>query len=138
MPIKPGALPPLRTLKYRRRYCAQLEEFMGRGYSFTAFAGEIGTSRANLLRWCEAHSPFAKAFERGHARRIRLLEERLLAADGTKAFGVHMRALTTEAPGEWPKALCTKPQAKPASRGGPMVDTSLDIPDNGRDAGDVH
>ena len=137
MPIKTGAPASLRALQYRRRYCVQLEEFMGRGYSFTAFAGEIGTSRANLLRWCEEHSPFAKAFERGQARRVRLLEERLLAADGTKAFGLHMRSLKTAAPDEWPKAPRTKPQAKLALHDGPEVETGLDLPDNGRDLKDA-
>ncbi|WP_174301794.1 hypothetical protein [Caulobacter sp. S45] len=149
MPIKTGAPASLRALQYRRRYCVQLEEFMGRGYSFTAFAGEIGTSRANLLRWCEEHSPFAKALERGQARRVRLLEERLLAADGRETRGAQaqtLKAAEREDRGARPASagparaglaraglarIAPRTSARPRARTADAV--SFEPPDNGRD-----
>ena len=136
MPTKPGVAHP-GTLKYAARYCAEVVEFMGRGYSLTAFAGEIGTTRANLLKWCDKHAPFAAAVERAQARRARLLEDRLLAARGSGAFGAHMQALKTAAPDEWPGASAAR--AKSACRDKPAAaEANLDLPDNGRDADDVH
>ncbi len=133
MPIKLGARPPVQ-LPYEPRYCVEVVEFMGRGYSLTAFAGEIGTSRAELLKWCDKHGPFAAAVERAQARRARLLEDRLLAARGSSAFGAHMQALKTAAPDEWPdKAAAGTPRDKP-SRGKPAAEAGLDLPDNGRDS----
>ena len=138
MPIKPGVRPPS-LLPYEPRYCLEVVEFMGRGYSLTAFAGEIGTSRAELLKWCEKHGPFAAAVERAQARRARLLEDRLLSARGSGAFGAHMQALKTAAPDEWPdKAASRVSRGGTASRGRPAAEASLDIPDNGRDTDNVH
>ncbi len=137
MPIKPGARPPP-ALQYEPRHCLEVVEFMGRGYSLTAFAGEIGASRAELLKWCEKHPPFAVAVERAQARRARMLEDRLLCARGSSAFVAHMQALRTAAPDEWPNAPAAgKGQAKPAARRTPAVEVGLDIPDNGRGADDV-
>ncbi len=116
---------------YKPRFCAEVVAFMGRGYSLTAFAGEIGVSRATLLRWGEKHSPFARAMERAQARRARLLEDRLLSAKGA-AFGAHMQALKTAAPDEWP-ARSARPVA--AAPRGPASKISADValPDNGRE-----
>lgn len=120
---RPSATPP----PYRDAYCARVVEFMGQGYSLTAFAGEIGASRADLERWREAHTPFAAAVARGQARRARVLEDRLLAAKGSGAFGAHMEALKTAAPDEW---TGKGPRAKP--RQAPPPAAALDLPDNGR------
>jgi hypothetical protein len=113
---------------YAPRYCAEVVEFMGRGYSLTAFAGEIGVSRATLDRWAEKHAPFAVAMERGHARRARVLEDRLLGADGKEAFGLHMEALKTAAPQDWRREAGEKP--KPPAVAAPLA--QLALPDNGR------
>ena len=116
--------------RYRARYCEQLVEFMGRGYSLTAFAGEIGVTRATLDAWRRTHATFALAVERGQARRARVLEDHLLAAKGATAFGAHMEALKTAAPDDWRGEGSAKP--KPPARVAPGV--RLDLPDNGRDA----
>ena len=138
MPRK-GVAKGRRELRFELRYCELLVEFMGRGYSLTAFAGEIGTSRAKLTRWSREHAAFAKAVECGQARRARLLEERLLGTDATKAFGVNMQALKTAAPDEWPsKATTGVTRGGPTCRSRPAAEANLDLPDNGRDVDDVH
>ena len=116
---------------YAPRFCAEVVEFMARGYSLTAFAGEIGVSRAKLLKWCEKHTRFAEAVECAQAKRARLLEDRLLAAKGAGAFGAHMQALKTAAPAEWP-AQPARPAARPKASAG-MTEVDVDLPDNGRE-----
>jgi hypothetical protein len=62
-----GAAPRLQG--YKARYCADVVAFMAKGYSLTAFAGEIGETRTNLMKWCARHPNFAEAVERAQARR---------------------------------------------------------------------
>jgi hypothetical protein len=113
---------------FRLPYCDQLVEFMGRGYSLTAFAGEIGVSRATLDRWVADHPTFARAVERGKARRARVLEDKLLAAPGRAAFDLHMDALKGAAPEDWPQE--GRGKAKLPARAAPS--SRLTLPDNGR------
>jgi hypothetical protein len=127
------ARPPRKSLtpQYRDAYCTRVIDVMGQGYSLTAFAGEIGASRADLERWCAKHSRFAQAVERGQARRARVLEDRLLAARGGGAFGAHMEALKTAAPQEWSAngyACKPPPRAADEALGG-----GVDLPNNGRE-----
>ena len=131
MPTKPAAS-GLSELKYELRYCEQLVAFMSRGYSLTAFAGEIGTSRATLMRWCKDHPPFARAVERGQACRARLLEERLLGAGGSKA--ADMQALKAAAPDDW-SASPVRASARKATRLNlaKAEGVTIEVPDNGRD-----
>ncbi len=129
------------SLEYRIGYCVQVTEFLGRGYSLSAFAGEIGTTRANLLDWCVEHSPFADAVARGQARRARLLEESLSKADPSGRAAL-LRALKDAAPEDWaprrrgggvPKPAPPPPRrakSAPEERGEPTAFVAL--PDNGR------
>lgn len=147
--IKASVIKASGVLKYEPRFCDEIMEFMGRGYSLTAFAGEIGASRATLLKWCEKHPLFAEAVACAQARRARVLEDRLLAASGAAAFGAHMQALKTAAPDEWAGRSSTGGSStggastraaadRHPGRGRPSAEASLDIPDNGRDPDDVH
>ncbi len=129
------------VLDYRADYCAQVTAFLARGYSLSAFAGEIGTTRANLLDWCAGHSPFADAVARGQARRARLLEESLSKADASGRAAL-LRALKDAAPEDWaPRTRPGRvpepapppprhPKASPEDRGEPTGFVAL--PDNGR------
>jgi hypothetical protein len=114
---------------WKPEYTAQVVEFMGRGYSLTAFAGEIGVSRATLDGWIAKRPTFAKAVERGQARRARLLEDRLLTAPGRAAFDLHMAALKGAAPDDWRGEGGAKPKSAARS---PAPLARLDLPDNGR------
>ena len=121
-----GSIRGLRTPVYKARYCLDVIDFMGRGYSLTAFAGEIGVSRAVLDRWAETHPPFATAVERAEARRARVLEGRLLHTKGGGAVSLHRDALKAAAP----KHVRRDGQGKferrrPAAR--------PELPDNGRE-----
>ena len=129
-----GVGKPPREVRFALRYCELLVEFMGRGYSLTAFAGEIGTSRAKLMRWSKDHPAFARAVACGQARRARLLEERLLGtAATTKAFEVNVQALKTAAPDEWPAPSVKAPDRKAARLSVAKAESvNFEVPDNGR------
>jgi hypothetical protein len=58
-----------RPSDYEPAYCGQLEEFMGQGFSATAFAGHIGVSRATIDNWTKAHPEFLGALSRAKAKR---------------------------------------------------------------------
>ncbi len=126
MPNAPRAPRRVIFFKYEPRYCVEVVEFMGRGYSLTAFAGEIGASRADLERWREDHPPFAAAVERAQARRARLLEDRMLASKDAKALSAQLDALKAAAPEEWSGAEAPPPQRGKSPR------PAVDLPDNGR------
>ena len=127
MPTPPGVKHP-GTLKYSARYCVEVVAFMARGYSLTAFAGEIGTTRANLLKWCDKHPPFAAAVERAQARRARLLEDRLLATDGAGVAAARVQALKSAAPEDW----SAERRARPAAPAKKAAERPVTLPDNGR------
>jgi hypothetical protein len=123
-----GAKAPYATSGFKPEFSEQVVEFMGRGYSLTAFAGEIGVSRATLDKWIAERVTFAQAVERGHARRARVLEDRLLSAQGKEAFGLHMEALKGAAPRDWRRGAEDKPT--PPAAAAPLAQVAL--PDNGR------
>lgn len=54
-----------RPSKYLPIYCEQLVEHMRGGLSFESFAGVIGTCRATLYQWEEAHREFSDAKKHG-------------------------------------------------------------------------
>lgn len=59
-----------RPTKYVPAYCDELIAFMSEGYSLTAFAGQIGVSRATLNLWMAANPEFMEAVSRGKAARL--------------------------------------------------------------------
>jgi hypothetical protein len=63
-------MPAGRPSDYDPAYCDELEAFMARGYSFTAFAGSIGVCRATLDNWAAAHPEFLGARNRAKAKRL--------------------------------------------------------------------
>jgi hypothetical protein len=127
MPARKAAAPPG---VYDMRYNDEVVAFMGRGYSLTAFAGEIGVSRSTLDHWVADHPTFARAVERGQARRARVLEDRLLAASDRTAFGLHMEALKTAAPDDWRGA--GRPGKAPRTASPAPTVEAVELPDNGR------
>ena len=46
---------------YKPEYCEQLIAFMGKGYSFEAFAGKIGVCKQTLYSWAEKNPEFLDA-----------------------------------------------------------------------------
>ena len=50
-----------RPTKFKPEYCEAIVEFMGQGYSKTAFAGSIGVSRDTILEWAKGYPEFSGA-----------------------------------------------------------------------------
>lgn len=95
-PRKPG-----RPSDYDPSYCDGVVEFMGQGYSLTAYAGSIGVHRDTLHEWTSAHPEFSDAVKRGKAARTMKLECGLLAGETGPRVTAHIFALKNAAPEEW-------------------------------------
>jgi hypothetical protein len=94
-------MPAGRPTKYEPRFCGELIEFMGQGYSLTAFAGEIGVARSTINEWMAEHPEFSEATRVGQAKRTKALETTLLAGEsGPKVTG-HIFALKNADPEGW-------------------------------------
>lgn len=90
-----------RPTKYEPRFCDDLIECMGRGFSLTAFAGEISVSRATINNWMAEFPEFLEATRVGQAKRTRKLEGTLLDGEtGPKVTG-HIFALKNADPEGW-------------------------------------
>ena len=116
-----------RAVKYVPDLCRQVVDYMGQGYSLTAFAGEIGVSRAKLDEWTLSHPLFAEAVARGRAARTRALEAGLLAAETGAKVSAHRLALRTVQSDDWRDRPEPERHVRPTA---PIA--GLDLPDNGR------
>lgn len=90
-----------RPTKYLPEFCEQCIEFMGLGYSLTAFAGKIGVSRATVTTWLKEWPEFGEAAAIGQASRTMKLEETLLAGESGPKVQGHIFALKNAAPDDW-------------------------------------
>lgn len=90
-----------RPSSYKPEYCEAVVDCMKRGFSLTAFAGEIGVARSTVHEWMAAHPEFSDAVKRGQAARVRFLEERLLNGDTGPRVTSHIFALKNADPEEW-------------------------------------
>ena len=90
-----------RPSEYKAEYCKRVVDYMGQGYSLTAFAGEIGQSRETLYRWMSTHSDFSDAVTRARNARVNGLEKRLLNIKNGGEAAVLIFALKNADPEEW-------------------------------------
>ena len=90
-----------RPSEYKTEYCKRVIDYMGQGYSLTAFAGEIGQSRETLYRWMSMHSDFSDAVTRARNARVNGLEKRLLNIKNGGEAAVSIFALKNADPEEW-------------------------------------
>lgn len=90
-----------RPTSYQPEFAGLVIQFMSRGYSLTAFAGEIGVSRDTVYEWEKAHAEFSDAIKRARAKRVAALEDRLLIGAGDT--GATIFALKNACPDEWRK-----------------------------------
>jgi transposase len=74
---------------------------MSRGFSLTAFAGEIGKDRTTVYEWMARHREFALAVSRGRAGRTNWLEGKLLRSRKGAETTAAIFALKNAAPDEW-------------------------------------
>ncbi len=70
-------MPAGRPTKYDPDYCRQCVEAGQDGYSLTAFAGMIGTSRSTISKWADEHPEFSEAVHEAKAARAIWWEDRL-------------------------------------------------------------
>lgn len=90
-----------RPTKYEPEFCQRCIDFMGLGYSLTAFAGELGVARHTINDWMAAHPEFLQATRIGQATRTKSLEATLIAGEtGPKVTG-HIFALKNADPEGW-------------------------------------
>lgn len=54
-----------RPTTYKDSYCRELIDFMSKGYSYRAFAGEIGVHFDTLYTWERRYPEFSDAKKRG-------------------------------------------------------------------------
>lgn len=94
--------------EYRPAYCARIIAFMTEGYSFSAFAGEVGVSIWTLQEWRNRFPDFREAAERGKAARLKTWESKAMDfAFGRTEKGnaaVLLRGLAKASPEEWQEA----------------------------------
>ncbi|QOZ68869.1 hypothetical protein [Bradyrhizobium arachidis] len=90
-----------RPSQYKPEYCEVVIEFMGQGYSLTAFAGHIRQSKDAVYDWIRAHADFSHAVSRARAARIAALEAKLLRARKGAETSAAVFALKNADPEEW-------------------------------------
>lgn len=94
-------MPGGRPSEYKPAYCDELVELMGAGLSLTAAMAELGFHRETALEWAKRYPEFSDALKLGKAKRTRILEEQLLAADQGPRVTARIFALKNAAPDEW-------------------------------------
>ena len=99
--LKPEARPEGRPSEYRPEYCAMVQDYMGQGYSLTAFAGSIRIARDTVYEWIKRHSAFADAVARARPARVAALETKLLRSRKGAETSAAMFALKNADPTEW-------------------------------------
>ena len=104
-------------------------EFMGQGYSKTAFAGSIGVSRDTILEWAKGYPEFSGAVKQGEAARTRFLEMELLSADTGPRVTSRIFALKNACPAEWRDKQELEHTGK---EGGPIVHREITDADRAR------
>jgi hypothetical protein len=118
-----------RPTKYQPEYCEAIVEFMGQGYSKTAFAGSIGVSRDTLLEWAKGYPEFSGAVKQGEAARTRFLEMELLSADTGPRVTSRIFALKNACPDEWRDK---QEHAHTGASGGPIETRQVSDKDRAR------
>jgi hypothetical protein len=74
---------------------------MGTGLSLTAAMASLGFHRETALEWARRYPEFSDALKLGKAKRTRILEEQLLAAEQGPKVTARIFALKNAAPDEW-------------------------------------
>lgn len=86
---------------YKPEYCDLAKEFMGKGFSLTAFAGEIGVSRDTVYAWEKEIPAFSDAIKVARAKRVGFLEVGLLGAESGPQVTSRIFALKNACADEW-------------------------------------
>lgn len=65
-----------RPSKYKKEYCQLLITSMAQGFSFEAFAGEVGVHFDTLYAWVDQFPEFSEAKKLGKAQSLRFWEKK--------------------------------------------------------------
>lgn len=91
-----------RPSKYKDAYANEAVEFLARGFSITAFAGEIGVHRDTIYEWAENIPEFSDALKIGKAKGARYWEDRLQSTEaGGPQITAAIFALKNRVAEEW-------------------------------------
>lgn len=92
-----------RPSKYSEAYSNEVVEFLARGHSLTAFAGEVGVAPHTLWNWCDEHPEFLQAVKKGRAKAVAFWERKLvnLAETGKGNATAVIFGLKNRAPEDW-------------------------------------
>lgn len=66
------------AFKWKPEYCDLMIEFMDRGYSLKAFAGEIGVDQTTMTEWGRTYPDFEQALQIARAKRCKFWETKLI------------------------------------------------------------
>jgi hypothetical protein len=94
-------MPAGRPSKYSESYLNECIEFMGQGFSLTAFAGEIGVSRDTIYEWEKTIPEFSDAVKKARAKRVGALERQMLISENGPSVTARIFALKNACPDEW-------------------------------------
>jgi transposase-like protein len=86
---------------YRPEYCEAVIDYMGQGYSLSAFAGSIKVNKKTIYDWMQAHSEFSNAVSRAQMTRVAALEVKLLRSTKGASTTASIFALRNADPTEW-------------------------------------
>lgn len=90
-----------RPTKFEASFPDRCIEIMGRGFSLTAVAADLGVARATINNWFAAHPVFKEAAAIGQAMRTLHLERALLAGENGPQVNAYIFALKNAAPEDW-------------------------------------
>jgi transposase len=112
-----------RPTLYKPEYCDLAKEFMGQGFSLTAFAGEIDVSRETVYAWERGIPEFSDAIKVARAKRVGFLEVDLLNAESGPKVTSRIFALKNACADEWSDKVVQQHQGP---NGGPVEYRNLD------------
>lgn len=72
-----------RPTDYLPEYCEKVIDFCAKGFSLTAFAGEINGSRSGIDRWMNTYPDFRKACRVALSKRAQFLENGMMDPSAT-------------------------------------------------------
>lgn len=76
-----------RKTKYKKKYCEMLIDFMAKGLSPTAFAGEISVNPDTVYEWFKVHPEFSESLKIGKAKTALYFEKMGISAMAGKIAG---------------------------------------------------
>lgn len=94
-------MPAGRPTLYDPKYCDEVVDFMGQGYSYTAFAGHLRINLDTLYEWQKVHPEFSEATKIARQVRCATLEREMLESDVSPRITARIFALKNAAPHEW-------------------------------------